>query len=245
MNNQFNNDFNNQYNNQYNDPYNNQFNNFGQQSFNHQKVPYITKNDNRGGGFFSFLLAVILLIACGALLLHFLGYVDLSGYLPILDKFAEVDKGSSSSDDGNKTENESNNTLETPKEENSKEEQEEKKDDEKEDENLSESEKAAKSMCSLVDDKGSYVKDENNLCRENLCIVLTNTAGYIYDCNEKKSTKAELDELKVETSLEYACAKIDTNGSYSSTELGLSCSNFICNLNYQNVNYTRVCNIEE
>lgn len=245
MNNQFNNyndPYNDPYNNSnnaqynyYNDPYNQQYNNMGmQQPYDHQKVPYINNNDNRGGGFFSFLLAVILLVVCGALLLHFTGIYDLSEYLPILNKFDQVEKNKSNTE----TENNDSKDKEESKEPDKKE---EKGDN---DDNLTAEEKELKSMCSLVDSSGNYSKDENHICVDDVCAIFVDDLGYTYDCKTNQSGKMELDDIKIEAFLNTACANISTEGSYSNPDAGLTCTDYVCNYTYKGGNYSKVCTLE-
>lgn len=249
-NNQYNNEYDDQYNNQYNSPYNNQYYGNDLQSFDHQQVPYINKkNNNKGGGFFSLLVAFILLIGCSALLLHFLGIYDLSEYLPILEKFNEVEKKEKTEEkeDSNKESEESEKKEEQVipgnKEEDKEEENKEEQPVNNDDGSLSSELKAAKGMCSSINEKGLYIKDQNNLCHEGKCIVITDTAGYVYDCSSNEAKRVLRDDIKIEATLVYGCENLDGEGSFVNNDLNISCSGYACTYYQGSFPYIRSCNV--
>lgn len=226
MNNQYNpNNNNNLYNNQYNN-YNNGYNNGWP---NQMQSPQPNNNqhndDNRGGGFFSFLFALILLGAAVAFLLHLLGIIDLK---ELYDKYIVRND----------------NTQEVDKKE------EKTKDKEEKENNLDTSKKELDNMCGLVDNEGSYqvVGKGDSGCSEYLCILTEKDIVYAKDCKTNEYYELDKDEVEERAqqiiNLKSKCSIVDEYGNYIPTEpdeYHTSCSDFVCRSEVNGKEYIRAC----
>ena len=237
MNNQYN-----QFNSPYDDLYQDQYNNLGmnqQYDSSMKKVPYINKNDNRGGGFFSFLLAVILLAVAVAFLLYFTEVVDVKSYvIKYTDKFFGDKKEENNSED-----------KEPESEEN-----EEKKENpvtEENDKISSDVKDNLTKMCSNLDADNNYFLDENNKCMNDICeMIVSNDESYYKICSTeevgRKESQAEKEEKQVHLFLDTACSLVDSNGSYNGGAItidnnSISCENYICKIKYKDKDYSKSC----
>lgn len=280
MDNQYNNGFgfnnqndydNNQYNqyNQYNQGYNQQM--MQQQMYNQYPNQYPNQYDpnggmyvqptvhksNRGGGFFSFLLALLLVAGLVVFLLDYTGKVDVKAlYHKIVNK-------------------------EDKKEEKSDKEEEKEKEEEKT--TTSEEEELDK-MCSELDEEGYYNKEfvdslnqkieelpdsagvnelwelvkGSKYCSKQECHIYGETDDHIihdYVCITKKYNKTtmedKIDEAYATTYIDAACRALDENGNPVESPSspigqveGLTCSEFVCKVTINEKEYSRNCKEE-
>lgn len=235
MNNQYN-----QFNSPYDDLYQNQYNNLGmdQQYDKFQQVPYINKNDNRGGGFFSFLLAVLILAGLVAFLLDYTGVVDVKSYvIKYTDKFfgdKNEDKDEKNTDDDkNNEEKEENQVIE-------------------ENDNISSDVKDnLTKLCSNLDENKNYILDDNNKCENDICeMIVSNEESYYKICSTgevgRKESQAEKEEKQVHLFLNTACSLVDNNGAYNGGAItidnnSISCENYVCRITYKEKEYSKTC----
>lgn len=282
MDNQYNNGFgfntqngydqNNQYNqyNQYNQPMN--YNQMPQQQMYNQYPnqydpnggmyvqPTVHKN-NRGGGVFSFIIALLLVAGLVVFLLDYTGKVDVKAlYNKVTNKESKKEE-----------------KKEEPEEEKAATEEETKKETSSEEEELDK-------MCRELDEEGFYNKEfvdqlgqkiselpdttgvaelwalveGSKYCSQQECHIYETGSEHVvhdYVCITKKYTKTTLDDkmnqATAETYLGAACRSLDESGNPIESPSspigqieGLTCSDFVCKITYKEKEYSLNCKEE-
>ncbi len=113
-----------------------------------------------------------------------------------------------------------------------------------------------KELCDGLDDAGNNFKEENiyikygkdislakelGSCYLNVCTYKTETKIHRMYCETGEISSKTIDENIIDNSLMNGCANIDENGNYNDANVGITCSNFSCTLNYKNKEYTKSC----